>query len=212
MSSRPAHLPLVEFSSGVYQLLLHAYPTRFRRAYGPEMAGVFLDSCLRSYRQSGAIGMIELWVITLFDLARSLIEQHSQKEAGMSNSNFTRLSGWAFIVGAVFFLPGGVGMLLWDTRYAFNWDAPGMQAVGFSAFLAPVLLAIGLLGLRARYGRETGSLARWILLGGAWSVVPWSSLGSSDNGSRRLTRCPRPIITSGHADWSWCSARCSFLV
>jgi hypothetical protein len=159
--------PIISLSTAVYGLLLFAYPARFRRHYGLEMAGVFLDSCLRSYRQSGGIGMIELWVVTLFDLARSLIEQHSQKETGMPNSNFIRLSGWAFIVGAVFFLPGAVGMLLWDTRYAFDWSAAGMQAVGLAAFLAPVLLAVGLLGLRSRYGREAGSLARWVLLGGA---------------------------------------------
>ena len=58
MSSRPGHLPLVEFSTGLYRLLLHAYPARFRRQYGSEMAGVFLDCCLRTFRERGAPGMI----------------------------------------------------------------------------------------------------------------------------------------------------------
>jgi hypothetical protein len=167
MSDGSAHLRPVELSAGLYRLLLHAYPSRFRREFGPEMAGVFLDSCLRSYRQGGGVGMIELWVVTLFDLARSLIEQHSQKETGMPNSNFIRLSGWAFIVGAVFLLGGVVGMVLAESRYAFNWNAPGMQAVSLAAFWSPVLLAVGLLGLRSRYGHETGALGRWVLLGGA---------------------------------------------
>ena len=50
--------PMVEFSVGIYRLLLHAYPARFRRDYGPEMTGVFLDSCLRTLREGGAAGMI----------------------------------------------------------------------------------------------------------------------------------------------------------
>jgi hypothetical protein len=85
----------------------------------------------------------------------------------MSNSNFIRLSGWAFIVGAVLVLPGALMSLLWGTRYQLNLDASLMPAMAFASWLAPILLAVGLLGLRSRYGREAGALGRWVLLGGA---------------------------------------------
>jgi hypothetical protein len=63
-SSDPA---LVTFSALTYRLLLMFYPTRFRREYGPHMAQVFRDCCLKTYRQYGPPGMLSLWALTLFD-------------------------------------------------------------------------------------------------------------------------------------------------
>ncbi|HJW91664.1 MAG TPA: hypothetical protein VJ436_13565 [Anaerolineales bacterium] len=59
---------LVAISVAIYRLLLTFYPTRFRREYGSQMAQVFRDCCLRTYRQSGPPGMFALWAFTLFEL------------------------------------------------------------------------------------------------------------------------------------------------
>jgi hypothetical protein len=61
-----------------------------------------------------------------------------------------QLSGWSLIVGGIAFLPGAIGMLFYESQ-TINWNTPPMQLAAFAVFWAPVLLAVGLLGLRTRY-------------------------------------------------------------
>jgi hypothetical protein len=154
--------PIVALSTAVYHLLLFAYPARFQYEYGPQMTQVFRDCSLRAVRQSGAIGMIELWVITLFDLARSVIEEHTQKEPGMTNSNFVRLAGWALIGGAAALVIGTVSLAVASLAVgrAPFWGA----SVVLTHFLSMPLLMVGLLGLRNRYGQAVGGFGANILL------------------------------------------------
>ena len=70
---------LVAFSVRLYQALLVAYPAQFQQEYGLQMAQVFRDGCLRTIRQVGAKGIFKLWVITLLDLAQSVVMEHMQK-------------------------------------------------------------------------------------------------------------------------------------
>ena len=162
MMQKSGDTPMVALSTDIYRLLLFAYPGRFRREYSAQMRQVFRDCCLRAFNQNGGIGMFELWVITLFDFARSLLEEHSQKETGMKNSNFIRLSGYAFIVGA----------------FAFITILTGSDPVTIPASLiSAILLVVGLLGLRARYGERVGGLGRSILLIGAIATfLPYLAL------------------------------------
>lgn len=88
----------------------------------------------------------------------------------MNNSSFIRLSGWAFIVGAIAFLPGAIGMLFWESQ-TIDWDTPPMQLAAFAVFLAPLLLAVGMLGLRARYKIGGGILLFGSLVGGLIVLV-----------------------------------------
>lgn len=83
----------------------------------------------------------------------------------MNNSNFTRLSGWLMILGAIAFLPGAIGMLFWESQ-TIDWSAPSMQLAAFAVFWAPILLAVGMLGLRARYGIGGGFLLFGAVVGG----------------------------------------------
>jgi hypothetical protein len=149
MMQKSGNIPIIALSTDVYRVLLFAYPAGFRREYGAQMRQVFRDCCLRALTQNGGIGMLELWAITLFDFARSLVEEHTQKETTMKNSNLIRLSGWAFIAGAITFIA-----ILSGT------DPVSIPASVISA----ILLAVGLLGLRARYGERAGSFGRSILL------------------------------------------------
>ena len=101
MITRMTHISPVRFSVGVYRLLLAAYPKAFRDEYGPHMVQVFQDLSIRAYRQNGSDGILRLWAITLFDLLKSVVEEHLQKETNMNKSTFIRISGWSLILGAV---------------------------------------------------------------------------------------------------------------
>jgi hypothetical protein len=159
------------------------------------MTQVFRDCCLRSFHQAGAVGMVTLWVLTLFDLARSAIEQHLYRETGMANSNFVRSSGWALILAAFTFLlffslayldrtgplSPSMGSLFTPTYLALVLDHPALLATGLLSSLrplyvfsyyalilaSPILLAVGLLGLRSRYGESVGDFGTQVLLVGA---------------------------------------------
>ena len=87
----------------------------------------------------------------------------------MNNSNFVRLSGWSFIIGAIAFLPGAIGMLSWEGESPAN--TPLMQLVVFAVFWAPIFLAVGLLGLRARYKVGGGILLFGALIGGLLAII-----------------------------------------
>ena len=88
----------------------------------------------------------------------------------MSKSNFIRLSGWSFIVGAIAFLPGAIAMLFWESQ-ALGWNPSVMQLAAFAVFWAPLLLAVGLLGLRARYKIGGGILLFGAAVGGLLVIV-----------------------------------------
>ena len=77
----------------------------------------------------------------------------------MNNSNFIRFSGWSFIVGAVAFLPGAILNLDYGSRTI-------SPHVIYTFFWAPVLLVVGLLGLRARYRNGNGVLLFGAIVGG----------------------------------------------
>ena len=149
MTGQSSDVRSVALSLRVYQLLLNAYPAGFQQEYGPAMVQVFQDCCLRAFRQSGTNGMVRLWAITLLDYLRSLFEQHAQKEIGMSKSQLIRFSGWAFILGS----------------FAFATILSGSDALAFpGSVISAILLAIGMSGLRARYGKKAGGFGRTVLL------------------------------------------------
>jgi hypothetical protein len=163
--------PVVAFSLRIYQALLVAYPAEFQREYGSHMLMVFRDCCLRAVRQSWTNGMIRLWAVTLIDLFSSLIEEHTRKETDMTRSKFIRLSGWSLMLGAVvlFLFPLSWYMKenLYDPFRRFS-EFYEMSSV-MSILVSPILLAIGMLGLRIRYGDEVSGLGKNFLLLGAIS-------------------------------------------
>jgi len=88
----------------------------------------------------------------------------------MNNSNFIRLSGWSFIIGAIAFLPGAIGMLFYGSQ-TIDWNTPLMQLATVAVFWAPVLLTVGLLGLRARYKVGGGILLFGAIVGGVLVII-----------------------------------------
>ena len=93
----------------------------------------------------------------------------------MNNPTFIRVSGWAFVIGAFFFyisffyiymymlaflLKASLLLLLFLASLGIHGDN-----VGYLSFYAsPILLTIGMFGLRARYGETVGKLGKTILL------------------------------------------------
>lgn len=169
MIRAPLDNPIITGSVRIYQVLLAAYPTRFRQEYGPQMVQVFRDCCLRAFRQNGTHGVLKLWALTIFDLLRSLIEEHLHKETFMTRSKFIRLSGWSLILGAVTLFLFILSVYLENNVYDpfRRFQAFTEFSLLISIWVTPVLLGIGLLGLRARYGDEVGGLGKNILLFGA---------------------------------------------
>jgi len=95
----------------------------------------------------------------------------------VSKSIFIRLSGWLFIIGAIAFLPASIMQFDYGSRTI----SPFMTN---TFFWAPLLLVVGLLGLRARYkigggvllfGAIVGGLS--LIIGGTMQYQPTYSVG-----------------------------------
>jgi len=99
-----------------------------------------------------------------------VFSERLRKETEMKKDTFVRLSGWSITVGAIAFLPGAIGQLYYESQ-TINWNTPPMQLAAFAVFWAPVLLAVGLLGLRARYKIGGGVLLFGAIVGGLLVVV-----------------------------------------
>lgn len=181
MINKSTILPIVSFSVRVYQLLLVAYPNKFKQEYSLQMAQVFHDCCLRTIRQSGTNGMLKLWVITLLDLAQSVVTEHMQKETQMKkemNPEDIQRAGWALILGAISFV-ASIFLAIIEYR---NWS---MFALLLLVFVSLPLLVFGVLGLRTRYGEKASRFGKNILLFGTilgplTSIIGFFLMSSDD--------------------------------
>jgi hypothetical protein len=88
-----------------------------------------------------------------------LTNQTKTKEIDMSKSQFVKFSGWAFILGSFSFATILTGS-----------DPPAIPGSVISA----ILLAVGMVGLRAGYGERANSLGRnMLLLVGMLGPILW---------------------------------------
>jgi hypothetical protein len=181
----PSDPDLVSLSASVYRVLLAFYPARFKRDYGPHMAQVFRDSCLKTYRQSGPPGMLSLWALTLLDWFKTVIEEQMNRGTEVTRNKFIRLSGWAMVLAAVIlllsFLPQADQIL--DGLYqTFGLPATSAQhglyltiSAGVRSLVFPaaiLFITLGLCGLYIRYAEPTGNSAKISLgMGIAGGVV-----------------------------------------
>lgn len=175
-------------STRLYQALLAIYPSEFRRAYGSPMLQVFRDCGQRALHEGGTAGLLALCGRTMLDTVQTALEEHAQRGVDMSREKFIKLSGWGMILAAVAllssFLPeadqimNGIyhtfGVPATSARYdLYQRLSTGLRSLPFP--VAILLITIGLLGLRARYGKQTGITARTALeagvLGGVVSLV-----------------------------------------
>jgi hypothetical protein len=160
---------MLSFSDSLYRRFLRAYPVEYRQGFSEDMAQVFRDLCREIYEREGLAGFLGLWLTTLFDLLKTVIEERSREVVQMTKEKFVRLSGWALMLaGATFMLGFAIGG--GETSYS---DPLG-GSDGFYEYSQLVLLplamasfAVGMLGMRSRYGAQVGRFGRISLLAGA---------------------------------------------
>jgi hypothetical protein len=66
---------LLAISDRIYTCLLQAYPRAFRDRFAAEMVQVFRCLCWEAYAESGAWGVIRLWLPALWDGAQGALHQ-----------------------------------------------------------------------------------------------------------------------------------------
>lgn len=161
--------PIVHLSTWVYSLLLVFYPIPFRREYGPHMAQVFRDCCLKVHRQSGTPGMLSLWAITLFDWLKTVLEEQTQRGTAMTREKFIRLSGWGMILSGISLL---LGFLASNMDAVLGRSLMGQEVKRYETIsmvlisAGTLLLVLGFIGLLLRYGEQSGRAGKIFLEGG----------------------------------------------
>jgi hypothetical protein len=133
---------ILTFSGRLYSLLLMAYPTRFRRAYGREMAQVFRDDIRGTFQEGGPAGLIRLWFLVVLDLLKTAFAEHIWEVFHMPVEKLERWSGLAAALG------GALLVFLTLSLTRSSWPA---EVIATVLFLAMYLLwAIALGGLYRR--------------------------------------------------------------
>jgi len=163
----------IRASTRIYTVLLSGYPRSFRQAYGGHMAQVFRDACLDTHLRSGLSGLSMLWMHTLFDWFKTVIEEQLNRGTEMTRAKFIRLSGWAMILGAITFWISlqtdetNIRERLYRiagppvTRAEFDRYVSISQSVSIVLVLLGILLLIaGVQGLRLGYGDRSTRLGR----------------------------------------------------
>src|SRR6266481_5349613 len=89
-TSRPPASKGHLFSHRVYAWLLLAYPAEFRREYGPQMAQLFRDYYRTEKRHGSRLGLSQLWLRTLLDVAETAPKEHLEN-LGKENSTMNNL-------------------------------------------------------------------------------------------------------------------------
>lgn len=154
---------LVGVSVIVYRALLLLYPTRFRRAYGEQMAQVFRASLRDEARRRGVAGVARLWQRTLGDLLlTALAERIERLELAMTQapSALYRATGLVSLVGIVAWI---IGPILLGAGLALSGSMQS-SSVGMMMMLLPVgwlFFVIGFVGLYSWLAKQCG-WAVWI--------------------------------------------------
>jgi hypothetical protein len=127
----------------------------------------FRDACRVAYHRNGTVGLLVLWLPTLFDLFKSALEERARQGEIMMSKE--RLMIWAgpltILVGSVWLLPS-IGEIVQLTGLAI----PEIVWVfwSFPFFLSFVPLLFALIGTRLRFHQDAGGIGR---LGLALSVA-----------------------------------------
>jgi len=137
---------ILTFSGRLYTLLLLAYPTRFRRAYGREMAQVFRDDIRCTFQESGAAGLIGLWFLVGLDLLETAFAEHIWEVFHMPIEKPERWTGLAAALGGALWVFLILSISLWNEV----WNEVNEVVIIFLLVAIMLLWAIALGGLYRR--------------------------------------------------------------
>lgn len=177
----------VSLSLTVYRLLLFAYPPEYRREYGPHMAQVFRDCCLRAFSSGGSPRLLALWLVTALDIVQSVLSEHLQKGFHMSKPRFVQIGAWSLMIGGVALVLGFASE--WFSNGPYNpynyYSRPIDRYLEIGQIIlfptAILLITIGIASLYARYALVSGRFIR-------------ISLGLSFSGGLLATICILPLL------------------
>ena len=143
---------VLAFSTWLYGLFIHAYPTTFRRTYGSRMVCVFRDSCRDALQRHNLASLVSLWLQTLSDLLLtaclerwSILKEKTRIMPTHNHSQNFPLRLWVAI--AVTLLAFVVSLVASINLYLLEDASPLTQA----AYVASPLLRLsydGILSLR----------------------------------------------------------------
>jgi hypothetical protein len=119
--SQPAYQKALSVSERLYRILLRAYPAEHRREYGDSMLQLFRDLCRDAYCQGRLPGLAQVWIRTLWDVAKTVVIEHLIPATGeistLRNRPVTPAS-WGKVILAI--LPG---LLVTSLHYWNSWEA-----------------------------------------------------------------------------------------
>ena len=88
---------IVSMSDTLYHLLLHCYPSEFRREYAGEMAQTFRTCCREALQQRGTGGVMQLWGTILYDFTTSVTVQHMRAMVALWKRLFMKNTAMSLI-------------------------------------------------------------------------------------------------------------------
>jgi hypothetical protein len=175
-------------SDRMYRILLQAYPASFRKRFAAEMAQVFGCQCREAYVQSGAGGVLRLWLPTLWDWAWAAIYQwwirlfRRRMETMQTNSidrtdGIRPLSAVQAGAAALPFLAFGIASMASKLEFFHTYPAtlPLWQILLIDPYLVfnwLILLGLGA-GILAGFPRWAYSFLGWAIVFAWW----WSDMG-----------------------------------
>jgi hypothetical protein len=182
---RPRWLAL---SDRVYRLLLRAYPASFRARFAAEMAQVFSCLCREVFAQSGAVGLLRLWLLSLWDWAGAAISQWWKylfkiRMVSMQSNSINNRDGIQPLsviqagAAALPFLAFGIASLVSKLEFFHTYPVslPLWQILLIDPYLVfNWLMLVGLgVGILAGFPRWAYSFLGWTILFAWW----WSDMG-----------------------------------
>ena len=160
---------MFEWSVQAYRLLLHVYPTAFRRECGEAMVQAFRDLARDGWRASGARGLAVVWLRTAIDLMKSVPAAY----LGTSSGTVGRL---ALGVGALYMLYVFAFVGYGASQFSQFYEAPAWNARPTAENFAPEddRLSAYEQAMNGAYGRYPAFLESWGIV-----VAPWLGVAAA---------------------------------
>jgi hypothetical protein len=133
----------LQLSERLYGLLLYLYPKPFRARYGQHMRLTFRDACRGAYHRDGVAGLVALWLPTLLDLFKSVLEVWArQGEITMLKARLIALAGPLTILVGLLWIGLAISDILLRTGVVGEETALAFWSLAFMVSFIPLLFAL----------------------------------------------------------------------